>query len=488
MASSSIKVYEAPSSLPINQDFIVEARAFVASSDVPQQWRPVPAYAVDVANANTTRNAFNRHTVALASFDLNAPTAIRIEYKASTIEKAVIRPLSLGITAQVENDTIVFNLDQPRDLMIEINGDKWKALHLLTNQIDKDAPTADSEDIWYFGPGINQGSAYSKVADGVNLMVPSGKTVYLAGGAFITCRLNFIDVSNSSVRGHGFILGPEGGYVYRELGGAIHMSGASNIQVEGVTSLGANGFSLCAGECNNILVNRYRSFSFAGNGDGIDFFCSSDITIANCFLRNSDDTIALYSHRWNWYGDSNNITIRDCVLLPDIAHAINMGTHGNPAKPETTSNIRISNIDILDHEENQLWYQGCIAINAADENLFHDINIEDVRIERITKGQLINIRVMQNAMWTTAPGRGVRDVHVKNMSINLKDSKVVNPSLIMGYDQDRMVKNVTFENLRIDDEIIHEEMPKPKWYMVEDLVPLFANEHVEELNFSRLAE
>ncbi|KAK1543911.1 hypothetical protein CPAR01_04544 [Colletotrichum paranaense] len=490
MASNTIEIYEAPPSLPINQDFVVEARPSraYASGDAPQQWRQIPAYAVDVANPNITRNTFNKHTVALASFDLNAPTTISITYTATAIATAVIRPLSLGIIAQVENDKIVFNLDQPRDLMIEINGDKWKALHLLTNQIDKDAPTADSEDIWYFGPGINQGSAYSKVADGVNLMVPSGKTVYLAGGAFITCRLNFIDVSNSSVRGHGFILRPEGGYVYRELGGAITMSGASNIKVEGVTSLGAEGFSLSAGECHYILVNRYRSFSFSGNGDGVDFFCSSDITIENCFLRNSDDNIALYSHRWNWYGNSNNITIRNCVLLPDIAHAINMGTHGNPAKPETTSNIRISNIDILDHEENQVWYQGCIAINAADENLFHDIHIEDVRVERITKGQLINIRTMQNATWTTAPGRGIRNVHIKNMSANLRDSKVFNPSMIMGYDRDRMVKNITFENLRIGEEIMHEEMPKPRWYMVDDLVPIFANEHVEGLKFRKSAK
>ncbi|KAK1621918.1 glycoside hydrolase family 28 protein [Colletotrichum phormii] len=439
MASESIEIYEAPSGLPLNRDFIVEARPLVESRDDPQQWRSVPAYAVDVANANTTRNAFDRHTVALASFDSSAPTTVRVKYKASAIETVAIRPLSLGITAQVENDTIVFNLDQPRDVMIELNGDKWKALHLLTNQIDKDAPTADSEDIWYFGPGINQGSAYSKVTDGVNLMVPSGKTVYLAGGAFITCRLNFIDVFNSSVKGHGFILGPEG-------------------------------------ECKNVLVNRYRSFSFAGNGDGVDFFCSSDITIENCFLRNSDDTIALYSHRWDWYGDSKNITIRNCVLLPDIAHAINMGTHGNPTKPETTSHVHISNIDILDHEENQLWYQGCIAINAADENLLHDIHIQDVRVEKITKGQLINIRVMKNAMWTTASGRVVHDVHVKNMSVKLQGSKVVNPSMIMGYNQDRMVKNVTFENLR------------PKCYMVEDFVPLFVNEHVEGVKFSKSAE
>jgi hypothetical protein len=233
----------------------------------------------------------------------------------------------------------------------------------------------------------------------------------------------------------------------------------------------------------NVHVNGYRSFSFAGNGDGVDFFCSSDITIENCFLRNSDDAIALYSHRWNWYGDSDNITIRNCVLLADIAHPINMGTHGNPDKPETTSNVHISNIDILDHNENQLWYQGCIAINAADENTFRNIHVSDVRVERITRGQLVNIRVMKNNMWTTAPGKSIENVTFKNLSLNLANSKIVNPSQILGYDKERRIENVTFENLTIDGKVVHEGMDKPRWYMVSDLIPLFANEHVSGLKF-----
>jgi hypothetical protein len=261
------------------------------------------------------------------------------------------------------------------------------------------------------------------------------------------------------------------------------MSQASNIRVEGVTSLGANGFSLSAGECTNVHVNRYRSFSSSGNGDGVDFFCSSDIIIENCFLRNSDDTIALYSHRWDWYGDSSNITIQNCVLLPDIAHAIMIGTHGNCANPETTSNVTIRNIDILDQEENQLWYQGCIAINAADSNLIQDVHVEDVRVERITCGQLFNIRVMQNETWTTGPGRAIRNVTFKNISLWTRDSRTINPSLILGYNEARRVEDVTFENLKIDEQVIHDQMEKPRWYMVSDFVPLFVNEHVKNVKF-----
>ncbi|KAL6234655.1 hypothetical protein BDW75DRAFT_251348 [Aspergillus navahoensis] len=478
---SSIRVYDSPQGVALNPGFLIEVQSI--HSDDPQQWSKVPAYATDVASINTSANEFARHSIAVASFDFIGPVKIKVTYTKGPVDAAAIRPHSLEIETLVNENTISFTLDQPQDLMLELDDDKWKALHLLTNAIDPAAPTEDYDDVWYFGPGINQGSATSLVTDGVNLMVPSGKTVYLAGGAFITFRINFVNVSNSALRGHGFILGPKGGYVQRELGGAIHMSRASNIHVERVTSLGAMGFSLSAGECKDVTVDRYRSFSSAGNGDGIDFFCSSNITIENCFLRNSDDTIALYSHRWDWYGDSKDILIQNCVLLPDVAHAINMGTHGNPAKPETTANVTIRNIDILDHEENQLWYQGCIAINAADENLFHDIHVEDVRVERITRGQLVNIRVMQNSMWTTAPGRGIRNVTFKNLSLNMQNSKIVNPSLILGYDQSRGIENVTFENLRVDEKAIHEKMDKPRWYMVSDFVPLFANEHVKGVKF-----
>ncbi|KAJ3578976.1 hypothetical protein NPX13_g1584 [Xylaria arbuscula] len=477
-----IKNYDAVAAIAKSPDFTVETRPVDDNND--DAWLAIATYATDVASINLKGNEFHRHRVAIASFDFSGSVELRVRYAPERVESVAIRPLSAGILPVTpDEDTIKFTLERPRDIMVEINGDKWKALHLLTNAIDDSALTDDTDDIWYFGPGLNNGTAYDRVTDGTNLHVPSGKTVYIAGGAFVTCRLNFCDVTNAGVRGHGFLHNPQGCFVEREQGGAIYMSNATNILVQGVTSLESTGFSLSAGNCKGLCVDRYRSFSFAGNGDGVDIFCSSDVIIENCFLRNSDDTIALYSHRWHWYGDSNNITIRNCVLLPDIAHAINMGTHGNPDKPETTSNVVIQNIDILDHEEHQVWYQGCIAINVADENTFEAIRVEDVRVEKITKGQLFNLRTMQNPSWTTAPGKALRNVYFKNISLDLQNSAVVNPSQIMGYDQDRLVENVTFENVSVGGQVISDKMQKPRWYSVYDMVPVFVNEHTAGIHF-----
>lgn len=469
---TNLETHEAPPEIPINPDFIVNAQP--SSSDENTEWSPVAAYAIPVSSINTSSDTFDHHNVSLASINIRGPVKVKAQYTAGTVSKAEIRPLSYGIKPAIEGNIISFTLDKPLDVMLEVNGNKWDALHLLVNSIDPAAPHGDTEDIWFFGPGINQGSAFSQVVDG-NLHVPSGKTLYLASGAFLTARVNFINVSKSAIRGPGFI--------YEAAGGAILIEGSHEVSVEGVTSLSATGFSLTVGESSNIHIDKYRSFSSHGNGDGVDLFCSKDILVENCFLRNSDDTIALYSHRWDYYGDSYNITIRNCVLLPDIAHPINIGTHGNPENPETIRDVTISNIDILDHEENQLWYQGCIAINAGDANLVENVHVENVRIEKISKGQLINFRVMQNGMWTTAPGRGIRNVTLKNIELNMDRSDVVNPSQILGYDGQRKVESITFENLKIGDQVIHDGMVKPRWYMVSDFVPMFINEHATEIGF-----
>ncbi len=41
-------------------------------------------------------------------------------------------------------------------------------------------------------------------------------------------------------------------------------------------------------------------------------------------MRNSDDCIAIYAHRWNYYGGSRNVTLQNSILWADIAHPINI--------------------------------------------------------------------------------------------------------------------------------------------------------------------
>jgi len=47
-----------------------------------------------------------------------------------------------------------------------------------------------------------------------------------------------------------------------------------------------------------------------------------------------------------------------------------------------------------------------------------------------------------------------------------------------------MVKNITFENLRINGKLITDDMPgKPAWYKTGDMARIFIGEHVEGVSF-----
>lgn len=145
------------------------------------------------------------------------------------------------------------------------------------------------------------------------------------------------------------------------------------------------------------------------------------------------------------------------------------------------NNIVISNIDILDHREPQLDYQGCIALNAGDSNLIQNVHISDVRVEDFRQGQLINFRVEYNTMYNTSPGRGIANVTVKDLSYTGTNA---NPAIFVGYDEDRTISGVTFENLKINGEVVSDTMQKPAWFKTSDFVPMYANEHVIDLTFN----
>ncbi|PCG93572.1 Pectin lyase fold/virulence factor [Penicillium occitanis (nom. inval.)] len=74
-------------------------------------------------------------------------------------------------------------------------------------------------------------------------------------------------------------------------------------------------------------------------------------------------------------------------------------------------------------------YQDCTAINPGDDNTVRDILIEDIRVENPRLGQLVNMRVMCNDKYNTAPGHLILNMLIRDMIYNGDHS---DPSLILG--------------------------------------------------------
>ncbi|MET8975109.1 glycosyl hydrolase family 28 protein [Streptomyces sp. NPDC004539] len=464
-SAPKLVTYPRPATMPTNTSYKVRVRT-APDGD----WQTLDIWRPQLGEINAATGSGKVYNSSLVSFDFCGPVEIEVTYLKGGTTKARVRPDSYGIKPELLGDTLRFTLDEPRNVIVQINDDVFDALHVLTGRPNPRPPKSGDPNVLYFGPGVHTTS------DGT-LKVAEGQTVYLDGGAVLTATVLFQGVRNARLTGRGFINSTSGG-------GAL-VENSENIRIEGVTMLNPNGYATQLGNSRNVHIDGLRSFSSKGWGDGIDVFCSENVVIDGVFMRNSDDCIAIYTHRWNYYGDTRNVTVRNSTLWADVAHPVNVGTHGNTDSPEVIENLLFQNIDICDHREPQMNYQGCIALNPGDSNLIRGVRAEDIRIEDFRWGQVIYMKVMYNTKYNTSVGRGIENVYIKNLTYTGTNAK---PSLLLGYDAEHAIKNVTFENLVINGQAIADSMKKPGWYYTTDVMQWFSNEHVINLKFITTAE
>jgi len=449
-------------------DGIAQATTFeVKVRTAAGPWTPVATYSVNLKQINATTGSGQILKSSLAYFDFSGSVEVWARYTKGTINTARIRPLSYGIEPTIDDEsTLIFTLTEPRKIVVEVNGEIFDCLHLLARPVETDAPAPDDPDVIYYGPGVHTTTTGE-------LVVPSGKTVYLAGGAVLKASVNFKGTENGALTGRGVIYGVK-------TGGSTVVK-AKNIRIDGVTMLNFSaGYAITVGQSEQVSITDFGYFSAGQWGDGIDVFSSSEVLIDNSFLRCSDDCVALYAHRWDYYGDTRNITVQNSSLWADVAHPINVGTHGNTDNPEVLENLTVSNVDILDHREPQKLYQGCIALNPGDSNLVRNVRIENVRVEDFRWGQFIHLRVAYNKSYNTSVGRGIEGVYVKNLTYTGKNAET---AMMLGYDATHGIKDVTFQNLVVNGTVMASTMRKPGWFTVADMVNMHVNEHVTNLRW-----
>jgi hypothetical protein len=448
-----LKAYPAPAAVEQNTDFSVKVRLS------GQSWQDLPEYSVKVDRIKGVD-----HFVEIASmayFDFSGEVELSVTYNKGSIKDSRIRPLSYNIPRQVSGQTITFKLKKPANLSIEVNGDIFHNLHLFANPVETFIPGRTDKNVIYFGPGIHQIS-------GKKLKVPSGKTVYIAGGAILMGQILIDRVENVKVLGRGMI--------DQSVKEAVRIANSRNVEIEGLF-----GTQCLTGGSENVTIRNFKCFSYYKWGDGMNVISSKNVLIDGAFNRNSDDCTTVYGTRLGFTGGCKNITIRNSTLWADVAHPILVGTHGNTPYPEVLEDLNYINIDILDHKEQQVDYQGCLSLNAGDSNLIRDVRFENIRVEDFREGQLVNIRVFFNAKYCTSPGRGIENVLFKDVSYNGTNAK---PSIIAGYDEQRKVKNIIFEDLRLNGTLISDDMPgRPGWFKTSDMADIFVGDHVEGVVF-----
>lgn len=415
-----------PGGAALNTDFTVKVRANGGA------WQDLDEY-------DTTVGGYRPSHASFVYFDTDGPVEVSVTYNAGTVSTAEVRPTSKGITPAISGNTLTFTIPGPTKLSVEINGDINHNLHLFANPLEVNPPSPSDPDVIYLGPGVHEGYQ----------TVPSGKTLYIAGGAVVKGGVFLDGAKNAAVRGRGILDHPS----WR----GISVNYAENITIDGIIvndyGMGGGGGDLIdLQNAYNVSINNIKGFSYKSWTDGIDSMGSSNITINDCFVRSGDDSMAFYTARpeSNFWGHTTNIAVTNTILIPDVARPINFGTHGDPTEYEgglMFNNISFSNIDILlNNTESPM---APIQFTNGDGNLAQNITFTDIRIEDRNVNSIVNI----NNVWTagqTGPGRGVKNIYFKNITYTGNNYG----NSFTGYSPNRKVEDITFENLVVNGNLI----------------------------------
>lgn len=257
------------------------------------QWLPVDVYPVKVDRVDD--KGHNVEVASMAYFDFDGTVDVRVISNEERVKSARVRPLSCKIVPNCVGDTVTFSLSHPRNLSVEINGDIFHNLHLFANPIDKFRPS-DKEikralkkkkggNLIYFAPGVHR-------LPNDTLLVPSGTTVYIDGGARVYGNIFTEGVHDVNIFGRGEVH-PDG------RGAGVQIRCSKNVKVDGIVVS-----QLPIGQCDLVELTNVKSISYYGWGDGMDVFSSSNVILDGVFCRNSDDCVAFMPLRKDIRGEA----------------------------------------------------------------------------------------------------------------------------------------------------------------------------------------
>ena len=358
--------------------------------------------------------------VNIASFSCAGTMEVEIRTRAP-IESYAIRPTSRRIKGTCDGDMLRFRLAGPDKLYVEIKG--LAPLCFFANPPEENVPSPTGENVAYFGPGVHRPGPITLKDD---------QTLYIAGGAVVYGALSG-SPRHARVLGRGIL---EGEYKQR----LVHLTKASDVRFEGVILRNGRSWQNTLTECDNITYENVKVISFGNSGDGINPVGSRDVTIRNCFLRCTDDCIAIKAPGAGQTVE--RIHVLDNTL---IGYAFADGvTVGFETNGPYIRNVLVRNCDILiARGGNRVDGHSAFSVICDGPAWITDIRYEDIRVEADVL-KLFELDVTDGTKYQNDPPGHIRDVYLKDIRWAAD-----RPIVLKGFDTQHLVDGVTFDNCSV---------------------------------------
>lgn len=363
-------VYGEISGLEPSEFYALSVRPEVAVGENSEPWREAFALITRCKEGIRGENKYFEHLTdwsnTYINFEMAKPVEIEItRLDGETILTAVAHPARKVKSCEVRDGKAYVVLTEPCQIAVDINGqmddqDTGKGydgppIHTVTvfaNPVLKDRPSPNDErvlavtpgevppndgdwDTLYFLPGVHDIGLAFQINENRNYYIPGDAIVY--GTMYNDEFQNGHDIR---IFGYGTISGarlthpdyvtpePVSDHLYRP----VHISGAANTSVEGITIADSAHHSL-------MLINGYnpdeptdmrwiKIFTWRANGDGINPFANG--LIEDSFIRTQDDSMYVNGRGinrvtfWNDYNGSTfvltaipnrDLIVQDCDVI-----------------------------------------------------------------------------------------------------------------------------------------------------------------------------
>ena len=357
-----------------------------------------------------------------ASFACDGSVEVSIEVP-SQIGRVTIHPLSRGIRSTSAGTTVRFSIPGPGKYYIQI--DSLPPLFLFADPVEHQSVSSSEEGVLYFGPGVHHAGF---------ITLKDNETVYIAPGAIVYGGIRAKGVRHVRVTGRGIL---DGGAEFDQM---VLIEDCSDVRIEGIMIRNGLGWTNTLVHCDGVTYDGVKVISFCPAGDGIDPLGSENIVIQDCFLRCTDDCIAIKAPKPGQ--NVKNILVQRNVM---IGFAFSDGvTIGFETNADSVSDITVRNCDvILARGGSRVEGHSGFSIICDGPAVISHVLYDDVRVEK-AEIKLFELNITDGTKYGVGPPGHIEDVRLKNITWAHEG-----PIVLQGFDGLHKIHSVTFENCSV---------------------------------------
>ena len=311
-------------------------------------------------------------------------------------DKAIIRPLSLGITPEIKDGKIRFTLQKPAYFTVEPFG-RTGALHIFADPMPCYDIDFKDQNVIYFGKGAH---------DVGEIKLESNQTLFIDEGAVVYACVRAMDAENINIMGRGILDNSKNTekilFEYHAEDNdtavknakrkhTVQLEYCTNIKIEGITIRDSLVYNIKPVGCKNLHISNVKIIGcWRYNSDGIDMHNCEDVLIEHCFLRTFDDSICVKGFDCYYAGDVEkavqeamyrngkaydifkNTVIKNCTIWNDWGKCLEIGAE---TRAKEIYNIVFEDCDIIHVTARVL---SCSNVDYAD---VHDVLYQNINVE-----------------------------------------------------------------------------------------------------------